>query len=123
MTADAIGAIILVDQEHLSAETEWVAVDFVLDSVERGALQDLSNYMGTEVEPMQPVQSVQPQPQSRRDEAQVQAQQGGSGRRAKRMKYTKEDDARMLRFLQASGATASRLGERFSLSTASRAGN
>lgn len=82
ITDDPRGAIQLVDAEHLDPRQDWVSVEFVLDSVASGTLQDLSDYMGKEVAPRSP-----PPPQE-------------PSNRARRIKYTVEDDARMLQFLQ-----------------------
>lgn len=104
MTNDLRGAIQLVGPEHLDPRQEWVSVDFVLDSVARGALQDLSDYMGQELEPAAPP----------REPAQQSAQspvQAARGRRQKRVKYSTEDDARMLVFLQVTGLLAGEGGE------------
>lgn len=90
VTSNLRGAIQLVDQEHLDPRQDWVSVDFVLDSVARGALQDLSDYMGAELAPASPVREEPP----RRPQA-------SHNRRQKRIKYSVEDDARMLLYLQA----------------------
>jgi hypothetical protein len=93
VTDDLRGAIQLVGPEHLDPRQEWVSIDFVLDSVARGALQDLSNYMGQELAPASPTrEQAQASPQS--------PAQAARARRQKRIKYSAEDDARMLVFLQ-----------------------
>ena len=86
VSSSPASAVQLVDCDALDARhPEWISTDFVKDSVASQALQQLSSYSGT-------IFTMNDSNQKERGGASVGPTRHG------RLKYTVEDDARMLHF-------------------------
>ncbi|CAI5718454.1 unnamed protein product [Hyaloperonospora brassicae] len=88
VSSSTASAVQLVDLDALDARhPEWISTDFVKDSVASQALQQLPSYSGT-------IFAMNNSDQKERGETSVEPARHG------RLKYTVEDDARMLHFVK-----------------------